>query len=104
MAQYDVIQLIRSVSMRDKYGVISHSETLSGEIPCTVSSLSRAEVFSGNQQGLNPQFQFIIFVGDYDEQEKLLYHEKLFYIYRTFINGDRIELYCEKRKGTDKMG
>lgn len=67
---------------------------------CKKESASRNEFFSAGQNGLKPQYVFIIYTLEYNDEDSLKYKDKTFQVYRTYERKDeRIELYCEVRTG-----
>ena len=96
----DIITLISVTQRQDEYGVWRMQET-SKEVFCVVRSVSRSEFFEGGRNGLNPAYQFTVFGDDYDEEETVEYHSKRYGIYRTYRDGDDIELYAERKGGTN---
>lgn len=69
----DVIKLINDTYTMNDYGVRERTETVS-EVFCEVSSVSSSEWFEGNRAGLNPEYRFIVFFGDYDGQKSCEYN------------------------------
>lgn len=98
MKKYGVITLIAETATMDDLGIASTAET-TREVKCTVESASRAEV-NMSREGLNPSKMFRVFTADYNEEEVCEYAGQRYSIYRTYEDGDYIELYTEKRKGT----
>lgn len=98
----DVIVLISESYTVNDYGVRVPTETRQ-QVFCKVKSVTRAEFFDGGRNGLNPQYEFDIFVGDYSEQAIIEYKEKRYSVYRVHQpeNADYIELYCERKGGTN---
>lgn len=94
----DTIDLITESFAYGDDGVPVPAENVS-TVFCEVSSIGMNEWFEGGRSGLNPQYRFIVFTGDYNGEELCSYRGKRYRIYRTFVNGDRTELYVEKRKG-----
>ena len=45
---------------------------------------------------------FKVHLLDYDQELYIRHEEKIYSIYRTFENGDFIELYCEVRSGANQ--
>ncbi len=62
-------------------------------------SVSQTEFFNGGQGGLRPQYQFMIRLSEYNDESELIFESKTYSIYRTYENGENIELYCELRVG-----
>lgn len=96
-----VIKLLKQTKERDSRGVWRKDRT-PHEVFAQVKSVTRNEFFEGGRNGLNPEFQFTVFKGDYDEETVLEYEGKRYAIYRTYItSGDYIELYAERQGGTN---
>ena len=98
----DVLYLLTAESEKNEYGVIT--ETFKKRIVyCRTQSVSRAEFFGGGRNGLNPSFQFNVFVADYCGEAVCEYHGQTYAIYRTYhVPGtDEIELYAERQGGTN---
>lgn len=96
-----VIDLIAAVYAKDKYGVPAPAES-SRQVFAKVESVTRAEFFGGGRNGLNPEFKFTVFAGDYRGERTLVYHGSRYGIYRTFRgDSDYIELYAERKGGTN---
>ena len=52
---------------------------------CQVDSVTRSEFFEAGRNGLNPEFVFRVFFGDYEGGERLVeYRGKRYSIYRTY--------------------
>lgn len=98
----DVLTLLTSTSAKNEYGVIE--EVLQGQdVFCRVESITQNEFFGAGRNGLNPQYRFTVFAADYDGQTICEYQGKTYYVYRTYIGPatDYIELYCERKGGTN---
>lgn len=95
-----VINLISTTRARNDYGVWTETDS-SKQVFAQVSSVSRAEFFDAGRNGLNPEYQFTMFSGDYSGEETLEYEGKLYGIYRTYLRKtDVIELYAERKGKT----
>lgn len=98
----DVLTLLAVTSAQNEYGVME--ETTTGrQIFCQVESVTRSEFFGGGRNGLNPQFKFLVFTGDYEGEPMCEFHGLTYTIYRTYhVPGtDQTELYVERRGGTN---
>lgn len=103
MALSDVILLVAvSASERDANGVPIETET-SRQIYCKVTSVSRSEFFAGGRNGLNPEYRFEVFAGDYEGEPIVVYKNRRYAVYRTYLvpGTDRLELYTERKGGTN---
>lgn len=96
----DVIELVSTTMEQNTYGVWVKTET-SRQVFCRVSSVSQTEFFEGGRNGLNPEWRFSMFAADYEDEETVIYNEKRYGIYRTYRNGDWIELYAERKGGVN---
>ena len=66
MDRSDVITLISETREQDAHG-IWRSATRRKKIFCQVNSVTRAEFFEGGRNGLNPEYVFTVFFGDYSD-------------------------------------
>ena len=98
----DVLILMSETFEKNKYGV-QIPKPVRKEVFCQVHSVTRAEVFEGGRNGLNPAFQFTIFAGEYSGEAVVEYQRRTFSIYRTYLvpGTDYIELYVERKGGTN---
>lgn len=101
MDRSNVITLIGQTKTQNEYGVWESTETQK-DVFCDVSSVTRAEFFDGGRNGLNPEYVFTMFYGDYNGETIAEYNGKRYAIYRTFhARTDVIELYAERKGGTN---
>lgn len=96
------IYLIPVTNWKDENGVPRETEGAPRSCFCRIESVTRAEFFEGGRSGLNPEFVFTIWAGDYNDETILEYNGKRYGIYRTYHgDGDYIELYAERKGGTN---
>ena len=76
-----------------------------------VDSVTGREWHDGGRHGLNPELRFTVFSWDYMGEELIRYYDakmnenRYYSIYRTYQRTkDELELYTERRKGTDLPG
>ena len=101
MDRSDVINLISETRTQDDYGRWIATKT-SKQVMCQVDSITRAEFFEGGRNGLNPEFKFTMFFGDYSGESIVEYQGKTYTVYRTYLRRtDIIELYVERKGGTN---
>lgn len=101
MDRSTVITLIGSRMEQDDYGVWKSIPT-SREVYAQVDSVTRAEFFEGGRNGLNPEFKFTMFSGDYNREIELVYEGEHYSIYRSYHGrNDKTELYAERKGGTN---
>lgn len=68
-----------------------------------VSSVTMSEFYQAGMQGFKPDFRITIWMTEYHDEEELVYNDKVYSIYRTYIRDDgRIELYVTERKGDEE--
>ena len=63
------------------------------------TAIRQNEFFSAQQQGLKPQYCFIVRAAEYDDEETLIYNGKRYAVYRTYEKGDNVEIYVTKKAG-----
>jgi hypothetical protein len=69
---------------------------------CQVNSVTRNEFFEAGRNGLNPEYVFRVFFGDYDGERIVEYKGKRYGVYRTYHGrNDMMELYAERKGGTN---
>lgn len=101
MDRSEVITLIGETKTQDDKGVWRSSKT-SREVFCQVNSVTRQEFFEGGRNGLNPEYVFTMFFGDYEDERELEYKGKRYAVYRTYYGrNDTLELYAERKGGTN---
>lgn len=95
----DVITL-RSVSMEvDDYGVPTET-TSDTDIYARVESVSASEFFDGGQNGLKPEYRFLVNAWEYSDEPEVVFKDKVYSVYRTYRrNLDLMELYVERKAG-----
>ena len=104
MDRSDVINLISETRTQDEYGRWIATKT-SKQVMCQVDSITRAEFFEGGRNGLNPEFKFTMFFGDYSGESIVEYQGKTYAVYHTYLRRtDIIELYVERKGGTNTRG
>lgn len=97
----DTLYLLTTTYTENAYGVPVPSCTKT-EVFCERSSISRSEFFEAGRNGLNPQFMFTVFKGDYQGETICEYEGQTYSIYRTYeTDSDYIELYVERKGGTN---
>ena len=104
MLKDDVIKLYTINRTQDAYGRWMETTPTKREIYAQVTSISRSEFFDAGRNGLNPAYRFDVFAGDYQGETVIEYHGATYSVYRTFENDDYIELYVERKGGTDGKG
>lgn len=101
MDRSDCISLIETTRSQDEYGVWRSAET-STTVYAQVDSITQREFFEAGRNGLNPEFKFTLFSGDYDNQPIIEYKGSRYSVYRTYLRrNDIIELYVERKGGTN---
>lgn len=101
MDRSDVITLVAATRTQDKYGVWRETKT-QRDIYCQVNSVTRSEFFDAGRAGLNPEYEFSVFFGDYEGEQELIYKGNAYGIYRTYLaRNDVLELYAERKGGVN---
>jgi SPP1 family predicted phage head-tail adaptor len=101
MDRSDVINLISITQQQDEYGQWVDTPT-SKQVFCQVESVGQREFFEAGRNGLNPQFKFTLFGGDYNNEPLVEYQGNQYSVYRTYLTkSDKMELYVERKGGTN---
>lgn len=119
-----IITLIAKTRQTDAYGRTVATET-ARDVFAQIDSVSRAEFFAAGQNGLNPEYRFTVFSGEYTGEREADYNGVRYSIYRTYQpsayvrhdntkthegsisrntnsgNNDRIELYASRKVGVN---
>lgn len=96
----DVIKLIKYSTTKDANGIDQKTET-AREIFAEVRSIGAGEWHNATRDGLNPEYEFIVFFADYENEKTVEYNGAKYSIYRRYRDNDRLELYCELRGGAN---
>ena len=101
MDRSEVLTLIGTTREQDEFGIWRETPT-SRDVFCQVNSITRSEFFDAGRNGLNPEFMFSMFAGDYGGERVCEYRGQRYSIYRTYLGrNDVIELYAERKGGTN---
>jgi len=99
MDRSDVILLIRETFEQDETGV-EQPVRESRPVYCQVNSITRSEFFEAGRSGLNPEFMFSMFFGDYAGETIVEYAGKRYAVYRTYRGrNDTLEVYVQREGG-----
>lgn len=99
MDRSDVINLISSQWTKDANGVNRKVDT-SRQVYCNVRSVTQTEFYQASQLGFKPEYRFIVFKYDYQNEMIIEYKGVRYSVYRTyFAENDLIELTAQKAAG-----
>ncbi|MCR4849805.1 MAG: hypothetical protein K5870_00965 [Lachnospiraceae bacterium] len=95
------IYLLQSEFSKNSFGAFSDAPEPVKTL-CRVESVSSAEIMIAGQNGLTPEYRFIVNAAEYHDERYLQYLGKSFFIYRTYrkTDTDEIELYVAERTGS----
>lgn len=97
----DVLELLTVTTEKDARGVQKKTVTPRA-VFCKRRSISRSEFFDAGRNGLNPEFVFDVFAGDYAGETLCRYGGMSYAIYRTYLaDSDYIELYAQREGGAN---
>ena len=100
MSRSTVINLIAVTTERDANGIMQPTETAHSTF-ARVDSVSASEFFEAGRNGLNPSLRFLVFAGDYHGEQIVAHEGQRFAVYRTYERGDLVEVYVERKGGTN---
>ena len=93
-----VASLVDKTITYDEIGNATATEVLT-EIYVTERAITRQEWAEAGRLGLNPEIELVTPFMNYGGQTEIEYCGKRYGIYRTYQNGDNVELYLEKKGG-----
>lgn len=95
---FDLVSVERTQDSIGQWTETETTRTVFGQI----SSVSMDEFFSGGQNGFKPEYRITMFGPDYEGEKICAIGDDYFTIYRVyFTRSDTVELYLEKRTGTE---
>lgn len=101
MDRSEQLILVSETKTQDDFGVWQIAET-ERTVFCQVDSVTREEFFDGGRNGLNPEYRFTLFYGDYNGERTVEYKGNRYGVYRTYhARTDVIELYAERKGGAN---
>lgn len=99
MDRSEVITLVKEHKTQDENGVW-RTATTERDVFAQVDSVTASEFFEGGRNGLNPEYRFTMFFGDYEGERTVKYKGLTYGIYRVYhARTDIIELYAERKGG-----
>lgn len=102
MDRSSLIALVNESQTQDENGVWRTTRT-ERTVFAQIESVTRAEFFEGGRNGLNPEFKFTMFCGDYEDEREVVWNGKHYGIYRVYYGkNDTIELYAERKGGLNE--
>lgn len=93
-----VASLVNKTITYDSIGQAVETTTTT-EIFVEEKAITRQEWAEAGRLGLNPEIQLSTPFMNYSGQTDIVYNGKTYGIYRTYQNGDNIELYLELKGG-----
>lgn len=101
MDRSTVITLLAETTTKNDYGVRVTAYT-ERDVYAQLNSITRAEFYDAGRNGLNPEFMFSMFAGDYQGERVVKYNGNTYAVYRTYFDRtDRVELYVQREGGTN---
>ena len=94
----DVLTLIAETVTTDDYGREEITET-ERTVFCETFSITQTEFYAAANTELSPEYRFDVFFGDYNGESVVEYQGNRYAVYRTYRNGDYMELYAERKIG-----
>lgn len=99
-----VITLIALDSTKDQYGVQKAAVETARHIPCQLESIVSSEFFRSKRSGIRSEYKFRMFAPVYRGETVLEYQGRRLNVYRTYPDGDYIELYAGSYEGGGTNG
>lgn len=102
MDKHELIYLLEPVTRVNDIGQRVRGEYTEKEVFAKKTSVSQSEFFTAGQNGLRADCMFLVYTFEYSGELYIQHNGIVYTIYRTYVNGDNIELYCEVRRNGDK--
>jgi len=84
----------------DNLNQVIHERTYDRTVFCEQRSVPQSEFFSAGQSGIKPEQVLIVHSLDYRRENKVLFNEIAYDIYRIYQRTDeKTELYCTVKNG-----
>lgn len=99
MNKYGEITLCNVVVSRDAINQAVETLVDTQTIQCVIDSIGRSEWLIAQQGGYQAEIVAKVFAASYNKEPKARYNGKLYVIYRTYQDGDSLELYLGERIG-----
>ena len=97
------LTLIAKTYSTDSIGQPTVAES-TRDVICELRSVSGTEYSQAKQNGISPQYIFIVSMFDYKGEDTAQFDGKKYSIYRTYIADDNtIELYAEAQTGVTNV-
>ncbi len=89
---------------------VYESDEIGNQIPITteksvfakIVSASSSEFWKAGQTGLGADYKATIWNFEYNGEDEVRYADTVYEVYRTYVVGDKIELYLRKAIGTQR--
>lgn len=85
--------------MQDATKQTYKQEVRTDDLLCEMESVTRSEWSTAQQAGFDADYRVTLFYLDYSGQRTAIFHGKRYAIYRTYRDGERVELYLGTRVG-----
>jgi hypothetical protein len=92
--------LIKPTAVQNEDGVREIDLSNRCTVFCRVGSVYMKEAYAAMQAGIQAAWKFTVNLGDYDGETVIEYDGEMYVVYRTFVDGDDIELLARKDLGT----
>lgn len=96
---HDTVELIAETVQEDAIGQEIRSDAGRTEILCMADSVTRSEWSAAYQNNVQAQWKLNVFFADYHGERIAVFRGCRYLIYRTFLTGERMELYLGERVG-----
>ena len=91
----DVCTLLNFEIKTNNIGVETKEIIECREVYCTRESINRSEFYQAEKHNIKAELKLIMLEEKYQKEEELIYNDKKYKIYKTYVLDKYIELYCE---------
>lgn len=98
MTKNDVAYLVDRISKMNQIGIHEVVETRK-KVYCNMTSVTSKEWFEAGRNGMKPQLRMVIHKLCYHGEPEVEHKGVAYSVYRTYENGNEMELYLERKAG-----
>lgn len=98
------VTLIKRTPFVNSLGEVINTETTRREVYGVITSSTHQEWFTAHRDGINSLYKLVIYSFEYEDELIVELDGEIYSVYRTFKQSiDKIELYLEKKAGTETL-
>lgn len=98
------VALIKRTPFVNSLGEVNNATILRRDVYGVITSSTQQEWFTAHRDGINALYKLVIYSFEYEDELLVELDGEIYSVYRTFKQSiDKIELYLEKKAGTENV-